>query len=139
MLVTDYNINYRLRMGKLKSFSQLGQLIQSTPRDSLETFIIYSYLDNGDLSSLNFTILSDWFNALKDIKVSFGSVNPVIRDVLTKHLTKVFIGKLNQNWTDDEWSVFRSWSLNFGYTDFLTYLQPNRRVCSKYKIFPNHK
>ena len=49
MLVTDYNINYRLRMGKLKSFSQLGQLIQSTPRDSLETFIIYSYLDNGDL------------------------------------------------------------------------------------------
>jgi hypothetical protein len=126
-------------MGKLKSFSQLGQLIRSTPRDSLETFIIYSYLDDGDLSSLNFTILSDWFNALKDNKVNFGSVNPVIRDVLTKHLTKVFIGKLNQNWTDDEWSVFRSWSLNFGYTDFLTYLQPNRRVCFKYKMFPNHK
>ena len=117
MLVTDYNINYRLRMGKLYSFSQLGQLIQSTPRDSLESFIIYSYLDNGDLSLLNFMILNDWFNALKGITVSFGSVNPVIRDVLIKHLTKVFIGKLNGNWTDDEWSVFRSWSLHFGYTD----------------------
>lgn len=131
MLVTDYNINYRLRMGKLNSFSQLGQLIQSTPRDSLESFIIYSYLDNGDLSSLNFTILNDWFNALKAINVPFGSVNQVIRDVLTKHLTKVFIGKLNANWTDDEWSVFRPWSLYFGYTDFLTYLQPNKRVCLK--------
>ena len=136
MLVTDYNINYRLRMGKLYSFSQLGQLIQSTPRDSLESFIIYSYLDNGNLTLLNYTILNDWFNALKGISVSFSSVNPVIRDVLIKHLTKVFIGKLNGNWTDDEWSVFRSWSLNFGYTDFVTYLQPNRRV---FKFFPNHK
>ena len=115
-------------MGKLNSFSQLGQLFQNTPRDSLETFIIYSYLYNGELSTLNYTILSDWFNALIALKVPFDSVNQNVKDVITKHSSKLFMSKLNLAWTDAEWSIFRLWSVNFKYTDFVTYLQPNQRV-----------
>ena len=120
-------------MGKLTGgFNELGQLLTNTPKDSLETFIIYSYLDNGDLSTLNYSILIDWFNAIKGLNVQYSSVNSNLKDVLKKHLNTLFLTKLNSNWTDDEWAMFEVWSLSFEYTDFLAYLHPNKRVCFAY-------
>lgn len=110
-------------------FNELGQLLLSTPKDSLETFIIYSYLGNGNSTTLNYAVLNDWFNAFTSLNVQYSSISSNIKDVLAKHLAKFFLMKLNSNWTEDEWSMFKIWSLGLKYTDFLTYLQPNQRVC----------
>ncbi len=126
--MTSYYLEYKILKGELTSFDDLKHFIQFMPKDYFESYLIQSYIVNSESNNLDFSSISDFYQSLDNLNLTYDSLSTDVKYVMNKHVLENLKSRLNETWSSDLWSIFKPASKSFDIDTLIYYLGSYNKV-----------